>query len=147
MGWKTNEGNGLFLVLLPTSYQVCWAPELAQFNLCTGYMLDQLGFENGHFCSLIALTLSKKLGEILIWDDLTIALLPQNIKLAYLKYKKLFTKQGSYVSLFFIKHQHLKTWLHLLQFCPALYLWQNKLPWLIQLAQPYCWLLISFLYN
>lgn len=90
-------------------------------------MLDQLGLGNGHFRSLIALTLPKKLGEILVRDDLTIALLPQSIRLAYLKYKKLFNKPGSYVSLPLIKHQLLSTWLYLLQFCPALYLWQNKL--------------------
>lgn len=93
------------------------------------------GAGNGHFRSLTALTLPKKLGEILVRDDLTIALLPQRIRLAYLKYKKLFNKPGSYVSLLLIKHQHLSTRFNLLQFCPVLYLWWNKLPWLTPLAQ------------
>lgn len=83
-----------------------------------------LGVGNGRFCSLIALTLPKKLREILVRDDPT---RPQSIKLVYLKYKKLFNKQGSYVSLPLIKQQHLSIRLYLLLFCPALYLWQNKL--------------------
>lgn len=103
MGWKTSEENGPSLIRCVEHLNYS-----AQFNLCTGYTLDQLGLGNGLFRSLIALTLPPKRGEILVRDDLTIALLPQSILLAYLNYKKLFNNQSSHVSLPLMKHQHLK---------------------------------------
>lgn len=140
---KLSWGMNSFLVLLPSSYQ--HLTRSAQSCLCTGYFWTCGGLEEGHSCSPIALSLLGKAGGRLIRDDLTTSLSEHQVGL--FGFKKLLINRAHMFLLPFIKHQLLNTWLYLIQFCLALYLWQNKLHWLIKLAQFYYWLLICFLYN